>query len=124
MWRFGSATVAIPPAPVESSIRREMPLRLHSVEIRLVETEQLVTAIESLSPVNKRASHEAHISYLRKRRELLRSQAHLLRIDLLHGGVRPPLETPVSEAPYYILRISCPYCRYRCWSRTPTHRLI
>jgi hypothetical protein len=63
----------------------------------------LVTAIEILSPVNKRPGHEANTSYLRKRRELLRSEAHLMEIDLLRGGVRPPLERPIPIAPYYIV---------------------
>jgi hypothetical protein len=81
----------------------EMPLRLLSIEIHLVETLELVTAIEILSPVNKRPGHEAHKNYLRKRRELLRSEAHLMEIDLLRGGERPPLERPAPEAPYYVV---------------------
>ena len=52
---------------------------------------ELVTAIEILSPVNKRPGHEAHKSCLRKRRELLRSEANLMEIDLLRGGERPRL---------------------------------
>ncbi|NLY01064.1 MAG: DUF4058 family protein [Rhodopirellula sp.] len=39
---------------------------------------------------------------LRKRRELLRSGAHVIEIDLLRGGHRPPLERPVPSAPYYV----------------------
>jgi hypothetical protein len=99
----GGAAVVIPPAPAESAVVIEMPLRLLSIEIHLVETLELVTAIEILSPVNKRPGHEAHASYLRKRRELLRSEAHLMEIDLLRGGVRPPLERPVPTAPYYVV---------------------
>jgi hypothetical protein len=87
---------------VESEVSLEMPLRLVSVEIRQTDTLELVTAIEVLSPVNKRPGHEAYSEYLRKRRELLRSAAHLLEIDLLRGGQRPPLETDVPEAPYYV----------------------
>jgi Protein of unknown function (DUF4058) len=79
-----------------------LPLRLYTVEIRQVETMKLVTALEILSPVNKNPAHEAYDAYLRKRQELLRSQAHLIEIDLLRGGTRPPLQTPVPEAPYYI----------------------
>ncbi|MFQ5859882.1 MAG: DUF4058 family protein [Anaerolineae bacterium] len=80
----------VTPAPAESLV----PLRLYSVEIRTAGDMLLVTAIEILSPVNKRAGHEARVDYLRKRRELLRSQAHFMEIDLLRGGERPPLETP------------------------------
>ncbi len=100
---FGeSPTVVITPAPVQSVVPLEIPLKLLSIEIRLVDMMQLITAIEILSPVNKRPAHEAYQSYLRKRRELLRSEAHLLEIDLLRGGTRPPLETPVPTAPYYV----------------------
>ena len=81
---------------------QELPLRLYSVEIHAAETMELVTAIEILSPVNQRRSHDAYHEYQRKRRDLLRSSAHLLEIDLLRGGERPPLERPVPPAPYYV----------------------
>ncbi|MFN8490959.1 MAG: DUF4058 family protein [Caldilineaceae bacterium] len=93
----------ITPAPVENAVVMESPLRLHSVEILEVATLRLVTAIEILSPVNKRLSHDAYEEYQRKRRELLRSQAHLLEIDLLRGGTRPPLAYPITPAAYYIM---------------------
>jgi hypothetical protein len=80
----------------------ELPLRLYTVEVRETAGLRLVTAIEVLSPVNKRPSHEAYHDYLRKRRELLRCDAHLIEIDLLRGGDRPPLEQPVPPAPYYV----------------------
>jgi hypothetical protein len=98
-----SAVAVIDPAPVESTVALEIPLELLSVEIRMAADETLVTAIEILSPVNKQRGHDAHIDYLRKRRELLRSAAHLIEIDLLRGGIRPPLDTPVPQAPYYIM---------------------
>lgn len=89
--------------PVESTVSLELPLELFSVEIRTVDDDVLITSIEILSPVNKQRGHDAHLDYLRKRRELLRSAAHLVEIDLLRGGVRPPLEQPVPLAPYYIM---------------------
>ncbi len=55
-----------------------------------------------LSPANKRPSHDAFEDDLRKRREILRSDAHLVEIDLLRAGTRPPLETSVPLAPYYV----------------------
>ena len=75
-----------------------MPLELMSIAIRQVGTDRLITAIEIPSPVNKQRNHEARIDYLRKRRELLRSQAHFIEIDLLRGGERTPLDTPVPDA--------------------------
>jgi hypothetical protein len=90
-------------APAESTVPLDVPLRLYGVEIHETSTLELVTAIEILSPVNKRRGHEAHRGYLRKRREVFRSSAHLLEIDLLRDGERPPLEQPVPTAPYYVV---------------------
>ena len=98
-----AGVATIPPAPVESAIPLELPLHLQRVEIRTTAAQQLVTVIEILSPVNKRPGHEAHVDYLRKRRDVLRSSVHLLEIDLLRRGERLPLERPVPEAAYYVL---------------------
>ena len=96
-----AATIA--PAPVESLVTLEIPLRLHRVEIRATASQQLVTVVEILSPVNKRPSHDAYLAYQRKRRDILRSEVHLLEIDLLRAGERPPLARPVPVAPYYVV---------------------
>jgi hypothetical protein len=96
----GVATIT--PAPAESEVPFEVPLRLYHVQIRATASQQLVAVIEILSPVNKRPGHEAYEDYRRKRRDLLRSAAHLMEIDLLRGGERPPLERPVPAAPYYV----------------------
>ncbi|MBI3947905.1 MAG: DUF4058 family protein [Armatimonadetes bacterium] len=77
-------------------------LVLYTVEVRETGTLRLVTAIEILSPVNKRPGHDAYRDYRAKRRELLRTRVHLIEIDLLRGGERPPLERPVAVAPYYV----------------------
>jgi hypothetical protein len=98
-----SGVAVITPAPVESAVPLEIPLELSRVEIRTVGSQQLVTAIEILSPVNKRPGHDAYLDYQRKRRDLLHSAAHLLEIDLLRSGERPPLERPVPPAPYYVV---------------------
>lgn len=80
----------------------EVPTRLSRVEIWETATRQLVTVIEILSPVNKRRGHPAHARYLRKRRDLLRTAVHLVEIDLLRAGDRPPIELPIPPAQYYI----------------------
>ncbi len=65
-------------APVE--------VRIPVVEIHDVAGNRLVTAIEILSPVNKR---EPGLSaYLRKRQQLYHAGVHLLEIDLLRRGAR------------------------------------
>lgn len=71
-----------------------------SIEIRDVAERELVTAIEVLSPVNKRG--EGYTEYLDKRRRVLLSTAHLLEIDLLRTGKRVPMHEPLPHAPYFI----------------------
>ncbi|HLE29399.1 MAG TPA: DUF4058 family protein [Anaerolineales bacterium] len=95
-----AATIAS--APVTGRAAMELPVNLYTVEIREAESGMLVTAIEILSPVNKRPGHEAFLEYRQKRRALLRSGAHLMEIDLLRAGRRPPLETPWPDSPYVI----------------------
>ncbi len=98
----GAVLEAVTPAPVETVALHDVPLELFSVEIRRSDNEVLVTAIEILSPVNKQPSHDAYFEYRRKRRELMNSSAHLMEIDLLRGGTRSQLATPVPPAPYYV----------------------
>jgi hypothetical protein len=99
---WGGEAVAIAPAPLVGHVVLEEPIKMHNVEIREAATGLLVTAIEILSPMNKRPSHEAFEDYRRKRRDLLRSSVHLMEIDLLRAGHRPPLVTPLPEAPYFV----------------------
>jgi hypothetical protein len=74
------------------------------VIIRTVEGDTLVTAVAILSFANKRPGPTTYLTYRRKRRALLASAAHLLEIDLLRAGERPPLAEPLPEAPYFIIR--------------------
>ncbi len=73
-----------------------------SVEIRDTGNRKLVTAIELLSPTNKRMG-EGRDEYLEKRRRLLLSTAHLVEIDLLRAGERVPMRKPLPAAAYFIL---------------------
>ncbi|MBI4769073.1 MAG: DUF4058 family protein, partial [Chloroflexi bacterium] len=91
-----------PPPPLIGEVPLVVEVNLYSVEVREVETGRLVTAIEILSPVNKRPGHEALEDYQRKRRALLRSAAHLLEIDLLRAGRRWPVVAPLPDAPYFV----------------------
>ena len=70
------------------------------VEIRDIAKRQLVTAIELLSPTNKRSGRR---DYLRKRRHFLHSSTHLLEIDLHHQGRRVPLLDPYPPGAYFVL---------------------
>ena len=71
-----------------------------SIEVRDVAQRHLVTAIEILSPTNKRGDGRAE--YLAKRRRLLLSSAHLIELDLLRQGERVPMQEPLPAAPFFV----------------------
>ena len=98
----GGVATAIAPAPLTGTVALEIPTRYHRIEIRRVGEGTLVTAIEILSPVNKRPGADAADAYDRKRRQIFNSDAHLLEIDLLRGGRRPALLQPLPDDPYFI----------------------
>lgn len=120
-----SAVAVLPIAPVESVVEMELPLRLYTVEVYEVGALRLVTSIEILSPVNKRPSHEAYHDYQRQRRALLRSDTHLMELDLLRAGERPRLLRPVPLASYYVTLSRVPRRPYvdvwpiQLWEKLP-----
>ena len=74
------------------------------LEIRQVEPEhKLVTAIEILSPSNKRPHTRGWRLYNRKRLAFLSGYANLVEIDLLRRGRRMPMASPWPDSPYYLL---------------------
>jgi hypothetical protein len=105
----GVTGVPTPPAPGSTATAAPLHLetvipetiRQYSVEVRDVANRQLVTAIEILSPTNKRG--DGRQEYLGKRARLLRSHAHLLEIDLLRAGQRVPMRDPLPTVPYFVL---------------------
>jgi hypothetical protein len=97
-----SATAVVAAAPLVRTVTVEEPFHEYALEIRSTATGSLVTAIEILSPINKKPGAEAFDTYQRKRREVLRTAAHLLEVDLLRGGRRPAPLDDLPEAPYFI----------------------
>lgn len=91
-----SAVLDEPVAELPSS----MGLPQLSVEIRDVAERRLVTAIEILSPANKYGA--GYDEYMRRRVELLRTDTHLLEIDLLRAGARIALDGRLPPAHYYV----------------------
>jgi len=90
--------VAVPrrvkvPLPVEVTERY--------LEVRLVQTNEVVCVIEVLSPSNKR-SGEGREAYETKRQKILGSATNLVEIDLLRGGTAMTLIDP-AQKPYSIL---------------------
>lgn len=71
------------------------------IEIRETITSVVITAIEVLSPKNKRRG-EGRAAYLKKRQNVLASQTHLVEIDLLRGQTPMPMGTQ-TQTDYRIL---------------------
>jgi hypothetical protein len=71
-----------------------------TVEIRDMAERRLVTIIEIVSPFNKRG--DGARDYAARRLELMRTQTHILEIDLLRQGIRIQLSEEPPQAPYYI----------------------
>lgn len=75
----------------------------------------VVTTIEVLSPTNKSAGSQGRELYLRKQREILESQTHLLEIDLLRSGtytIAAPRASLGGRSPWQYLA-----CLHRAGSR-------
>jgi len=82
--------------PIAESIRQGY------LEIRDVEKKEVVTVIEILSPVNKRAG-EGREAYESKRQKILESLTHLVEIDLLRSWQPMPFLRNGIESDYRIL---------------------
>lgn len=106
VWRtgpgspVGGAVMTIDAPAAEGVALVETPVRLANVEVREAGADTLVTAIEILSPINKRPGSQRQ-EYLLKRRELLRADVNVMELNLLRGGERTPAGTSPPPAPYY-----------------------
>jgi hypothetical protein len=90
----GATALGVVDAPAEVFIPDQDIERIPFLEVRDRQDRELVTVIELLSPSNKRPGDDRK-QYLAKRRELFRSPAHLVEIDLLRGW--PPM--PLNQRP-------------------------
>lgn len=94
-------------APLIAPVIRPAPasVRLYSVRIYRTRTSEVVTAIEILSPYNKRSHSMGLEQYRQKRAQLLVSRVHLVELDLLRGGERPgeELNDPPLDTDYILL---------------------
>jgi len=103
----GGTALAAEPAISLEPFECELPMpeerRETYLVIRLRETMEVVTVLETLSPSNKRAGGDGRREYLEKREAVLQSQAHLVEFDLLRGGARLPTVTPLPRGDYYAI---------------------
>jgi len=72
------------------------------LEVREAGTEELVTVIEVLSPVNKDPG-KGREQYLEKRSVVLGTLTNLIEVDLLRAGVRMPMSGAPEEFDYGLL---------------------
>lgn len=97
---YGTEAIVIPPPPLQIPTLMAEKVPVTSLEIHDADSKELVTAIELLSPANKRG--KGYDEYIEKRDELLHSRTHLLEIDLLRQGKRVPMQRPLPAATYFI----------------------
>lgn len=98
-YETGGRTATIS-APLQIATVIPTPVPHVTIHILNVVRRELVTAIEVISPTNKRGA--GYQQYLSKRSRILLSATHLLEIDLLRQGSRIPMQEPLPEAPYFV----------------------
>jgi Protein of unknown function (DUF4058) len=95
--RGAVAQAIAPPLQMTTLVRMRVP---HiTVTIRDVAKRHLVTAIEVLSPTNKKG--EGFREYRNRREKIMRTTAHLIEIDLLRRGRRVPMREQLPATPYF-----------------------
>lgn len=112
---YQSSSIIIPTPPTISvSSISAIEVRIPVLEIRDQKSNQLITAIEILSPVNKR--NPGLKPYRKKRIKLLESGVHLLEIDLLRRGKRPFIFPNTPKAHYWITLVRAETAKTDIWA--------
>jgi hypothetical protein len=105
----GTAVVAQPAgSAVEELDADELELRRQRRIVIYVQDRprRAVTGIELLSPGNKQSGAVAQERYLEKRASALHGGLHWVEIDLLRGGVRPPIPVPLARPATYLCYVA------------------
>lgn len=93
-------TMAVGVIPVELPLPDYV--RETYLEVRATDTDEVITALEILSPTNKRPG-EGRYFYERKRSIVLGTVTHLVEIDLLRAGEPMPMHGDIPPIHYRIL---------------------
>jgi hypothetical protein len=96
----GRIALQVKPQQVEVPVPETVTERY--LEIRELATGQVITAIELLSPKNKRSA-KGRAAYAAKRTQILGSDTNLVELDLLRAGEPMPLAGDVTPTLYRIL---------------------
>jgi hypothetical protein len=99
---FPVAVSTSPTQPIKVNVPVPETVRQGYLEIREVATKEVITAIEVLSPVNKRPG-KGRETYETKRKRVLSSSTHLVEIDLLRAWEPMPVFPNNSQSHYRIL---------------------
>jgi len=99
MLAYGTSKTPTPPT---LTIPRIRPIEVRIPTLKIIDKthNQLVTAIEVLSPVNKRKPGLE--PYLKKKQTLIDNGIHFLEIDLLRRGKRTMIDSKLANALYLI----------------------
>ncbi|MCU0541493.1 MAG: DUF4058 family protein [Oscillatoriaceae cyanobacterium Prado104] len=97
----GTVAVCPLPEPVKVTVPMLEEIQQSYIEVKDAATQQVVTAIEVLSPANK--SGDGRKKYTAKRQNILESLTNLVEIDLLREGIPLPVETGDVQSHYRIL---------------------
>jgi Protein of unknown function (DUF4058) len=93
---------AIATVPLQVTVPMPIEIREQYLEIREVASQTVVTAVELLSPSNKR-TRQGRAAYEEKRLRILGSRTHLVEIDLLRSGEPMAVLDSQGEFDYRIL---------------------
>jgi len=96
------AVSAPPKQPLTVIIPMPYTVREGYLKIREIETKELITVIEILSPTDKRTGKGRQM-YEEKREEILGSRTHLIEIDLLRRGQKMPILEKNIDSHYSVL---------------------
>ncbi len=88
------------PASISVPVVLPVAVQVTNVEIRDSASNQLITSIEILSPVNKR--EPGLTPYRLKRQRLYQAGVHLIELDLLRRGTRPVAHPRIPDTPYLV----------------------
>jgi uncharacterized protein DUF4058 len=99
--KAGSALTVTEPLIVPTLMDEEIEEAF--LKIIHVESEDLVTLIEVLSPTNKIRGSRGRASFMAKRHEIMSTEVHWVEIDLLRAGVPSVTDPPLRPSDYRVL---------------------
>ncbi len=97
-----NAVATLPAQPITVNVPMPLSIRQGYLEIREVTSKAVVTVIEVLSPINKRAGRGRQ-TYESKRQRILGSSTHLVEIDLLRAHEPMPMYGAALQSHYRVL---------------------